>query len=417
MMFGRLAYTILLWIFFPYAIWRIGQRHQWKNILWREYLGFVPNCEKTMPSQIVVWVHMVSVGEVKAATELLKHLNQQQDVKLCLSCTTLAARQQLQKALPDVWISALPLDYPYAVRQFFRRCQPDVGIILEAEFWPNLIIEAKKREVVLVLANARLSHRSAYRFRLISRLFSECIQSFNLILAQTNRDAGRLRCYRGLPVACVGNLKFDVKVDAIDDVSRLSTRPTLLLASTREGEEALLFDAMDANFLEQYFVIVALRHPHRAQKVSHYLQQRTIKSAMRSQQQAVKATTQVYIADTIGEMNRWYAIADVVIIGGSFIDYGGQNPIEPLQAQVPSIIGPYVRNYKRLVVRAVAQKALLQCPSATSAIDGVNLLMNNANRQLAIQAGTKFCKNHQGSLQSHIEFIDTILDTKRKETV
>lgn len=415
MKFKRLAYTIVLWVLFPYVIWRIGQRHQWQKIPWHEYFGFVPNNIKSSDSQIVIWVHMVSVGEVQAAVDLLEYLNQQDDVKICLSSTTLPAREQLQKKFPDAWISVLPLDYPFAVKRFFMRCQPDIGIILEAEFWPNLIAEAKKRKVNLILANARLSHRSARRFRWVSSLFKECIQSFSLILAQTHRDAGRLRCYRGAPIACVGNLKFDSKIKHHDKMARLCAKPILLLASTREGEEALLFKAMDKLFLDTFFIIIAVRHPHRAEAVMDFLKQHSIKAVRRSQQPVIDDSTKVYIADTMGEMNHWYAMSDVAIIGGSFIDYGGQNPIEAMQAQVPVIIGPYVRNYKRLVNRAASQKAIVHCQNASDAINSVDLLMEDTKRQVAIQAGNKFCKSQQGSLQHHIKYINTILNERRKK--
>lgn len=410
-------YTVLLWVFIPYAVWRIGRRHGWRPMAWGEYWGRVPAFTRRADSNTVVWVHMVSVGEVNAAEGLLRHLQQKDSLQLCLTCTTLAAKKRLQSLFPNCWHSFLPLDYPFAVGRFLGTIKPDMGIILEAEFWPHLLAQAKKRGVKLMLANARLSARSARRFSYCAALFRQCMAAFDVILAQTARDAGRLRCYRRRAVASVGNLKFDAPAllaDLSAEAPRLSTRPIVLLASTRAGEETLLLNGMGADFFSRYFLIIALRHPERAVVVADLLKNRSLSYAQRSAGQAVAADTQVYIADTIGEMGRWYQQSAVVIVGGSFIDYGGQNPIEPMLAGCPTVIGPHVRHYSRLVQRARRQGALFQAAGASEAVALVDKLMQPDERLKNQQALSGFCEQHKGALPAHIAAVEKLL-TENKE--
>ena len=408
----RLTYTGLVCLLLPWALWRLARRHGWRAVPWREYWGFCPPPAAAEDDSPVVWIHTVSVGEAVAAAPLTRWLRER-GCSPYLTCTTLAAREWLKRRHPDAVVAALPLDFPFAVRRFFRRCRPRLGVVLEAEYWPNLLFAGEAAGVRLLLANARLSRRSARRYRRAAPLLRASLRRFDGILAQTQRDAGRLRCYVGRSVPCAGNLKFDVVGEAVER-RRMSSKFCFLFAATRAGEEARLLAATDEAFWRENFVLLAPRHPHRLKEVVGLLDQYRLRYAVRSRREAVAEDTQVYVADTLGEMNRWYASCDFAVIGGSFVDYGGQNPIEAMRAGTPAVVGPYVANYARLVRRAAADGALLRATDATAALAAGRL--SEAERRRMGERAAAFCQAQGGALAAHKTLAEFLLKFPKGRT-
>ena len=400
-------YNLLIYLTLPYALWRIYRRYGGAAIPWREYFGYCPLPRR---GDKLFWIHAVSLGEAVAAGELAERL-QAEGYRLLLTYTTPAGRNWLRRRYPDALITALPLDVLPFVRRFFSRCQPVAGIVMEAEYWYNLLTTAKQQGVSLMLANARLGRKNARRYRLVAGLMREMVCCYDVVAAQTARDAGRLRCYGARRVVTTGNLKFDLPLPPVSAPPILPDKPTLLFAATRRGEEeALLAAAAQTDFLREVFIVLAPRHPERRDEIAALLQQHRLRYQLRSVAAQPAADCQIYVADTLGEMALWYSCCGVAIIGGSFRPFGGQNPIEAMRAGSAAVTGPYMDNYRRLVRRAVAAGALWQVADAPAALKRAqSLLDDNTARQAMQKTAKEFCQLLGGALEQHLLLVRQLL--------
>lgn len=411
-MAGRLLYSLAVYLSLPYALWRLARRYRGDYAVWREYFGFCPR-PRPRDGAPLLWLHAVSLGEA-AAAKLLADYMQRQGYRLLLTYTTPAGRDFWRRHYPEALVSALPLDTPAAVRRFFRRSKPALGIIMEAEYWHNLLLAAKANGVTLMLANARLGKANARRYRLIAGLMRRMVACFDIIAAQTARDAGRLRCYGARHIATAGNLKFDCPLPPADNYAWLPS-PAVLWAATRGGEEQLLLAAADGDFWRHCFVVLAPRHPQRRGEISALARQYGVSSRLRSEQPAAEADCRLYIADTLGEMHQWYHNCDIAVIGGSFLPYGGQSPIEAMQAGRAIIVGPYMDNYTRLVRQAVVAGAMVQVTDAAAALGQLRQLLADQKRRAAMQAAAqKFYRRCRGALARHIQLMQPLLAMEKR---
>lgn len=398
----RWAYSLLVTLAAPYAFWRIFRRFGKAGAPpWREYLGFCPPIAAAADAPSIAWIHAVSLGEAQAAAPLAQWL-QNNGNTLLLTYTTPAGRDFWRDRFSDATITALPLDFPLATRRFFTRTRPALGVLMEAEYWPNLIAAARTANVRLILANARLGAKNARRYRKIAHLLRPLIGAFDVIAAQTPRDAQRLRCYGGRRVTTAGNLKFDLPSPPPPRLGRLHAKPTLLFAVTRAGEEQQLLHAatQTREFWRHTFVAIAPRHPERRTELAALLGGRRI--ALRSRHGLPTDECEIFIADTFGEMHEWYAACDIAIIGGSFLPHGGQNPIEALRAGAVTVVGPHMQNYAALTRQATAAGAMAQAAGASEAIAIAHRLLNDPSAATAMrQAAHTLCAAHTGALARH----------------
>lgn len=408
----RLAYNFCIYLGMPYALWRLYRRYGGVGVPWREYFGGGGKQQRQQQDgqAPLVWIHAVSLGEAVAAAPLA-HYVQDSGYRLLLTYTTPAGRDWLRQRYPQALIAALPLDVPFAVRRFMRRMRPVAGIIMEAEYWYNLLVIAKECGVRLMLANARLGQKNARRYRYITALMQRMVGCFDIVAAQTARDAGRLRCFGARRATTAGNLKFDLPPPPSEEAERLPRKPALLLAATRRGEERQLLDAAAAqDVFQEAFVVLAPRHPERRGEIAALLASGKIAHQLRSEHRQPAASCQVYVADTLGEMHKWYAACDVAVIGGSFLPYGGQNPIEAMQAGRAVVVGPHMDNYRRLVRRAAAAGALLQAKDAAAALAGVRRLLADSAAADAMQsAARRFMQKCGGAKARHIALVQQLL--------
>lgn len=422
-----LAYTALLASALPFALWKLARRYRHQKIPWGEYWGYAPQVKNAndngnsnadddnKTTAPLVWLHAVSVGEAVAAQALLNRL-QDAGYRLLLTHTTLAGREWFMRHYPAAQVCALPFDFPFCVRRFFARSTPALGIVMEAEYWFNLLAAARGANIPLVLANARLPAKNARRYRHIARLMKAGVRSYHAILAQTAADAARLRCFGGQAVLVAGNLKFDVAdsiaktaAPAHNTLQRWENKKPILLAATRMGEETMLIDALlahDKNLFQTHPLLIAPRHPERRDEIMRLLDAHHLRYAVRSRDEPLTNDSECYLADTLGEMQQWYAACHVAIIGGSFINYGGQNPFEAMRAGAPAIIGPHVDNYRRLVQKAVRAGALLQAANATALPAQITAAANNETIKTHAQ---QFCEQQQGALAKHWDKILPLL--------
>ncbi len=345
------------------------------------------------PSEGWVWIHAVSLGETRAAAILLRELRlAAPGMKLLLTHGTATGRQEgaklLQAGDAQVW---QPWDSAQATRRFLAHFKPRMGILMETEVWPQLCAAAAHAGLPLVLANARLSDISeakAQRFTLLSR---PAFASFSLVLAQTQLDAQRLYEVGAAQVQVMGNLKFDVNLDAamLDQGKQLKhhcvDQLVVMLASSREGEEALFLEQIKAvagikytqnatNFAAdqtqksiQYLIVP--RHPQRFDEVQLLCEQQGLSVSRRSSWADAPQAADVWLGDSMGEMPLYYALADIALLGGSFEPLGGQNLIEAIAAGCPVVMGPHTFNFQEACDTAQSMQAALRCTDMRQGIE------------------------------------------------
>ncbi len=397
----RRLYTALLRIALPallLRLWWRGRREPGYRSFVAERLGryATPRSEK------LVWVHAVSVGEARAAAPLVHMLRRAlPDHALLMTCTTAAGRQTLKQVYGEsVLIAYLPYDFPRTVQRFLEHFRPRLGVLMETEVWPNLLLACSANGVPVVLANARMSEKSARGYARWPSLMRPAFASLAAVCAQSAADAQRLRALGATTVQVTGNLKFDVEPDRRQlghgQAWRAAlARPVLLLASTREGEEKLLLGHVPPT--GNVLVVVVPRHPQRFDEVAALAESRRTRSP------APAPRERVHLGDTMGEMAFYFAASDVAVIGGSFMPLGGQNLIEALAAGAPVVIGPSIFNFAEATRLALEAGAAIQVADARSAVkEALSLLANPQKRAAMSEAGKRLCAAHRGATERHL---------------
>jgi len=400
----RTLYTVVLRLLLPFVLVRLWLRGR-REPGYREGVGERFGVYRGEKPDKLVWVHAVSVGEARAAAPLVRALAARlPDHRILVTCTTAAGRETLKQVYGDSILAAfLPYDFPEAVQAFLAHFSPRLGVLMETEIWPNLLAACAARGVPVVLANARLSEKSARGYLRWRSLAEPAFGSLALACAQSEADAARLRSVGARRVEVTGNLKFDVGPDpeqlAAGRAWRAALgRPVLLLASTREGEENLLLQAMPAE--KNLLVLVVPRHPQRFDEVAPLAQSR------RTRDPAPAPEHRVYLGDTMGEMPFYYAACDVAMIGGSFAPLGGQNLIEALAAGAPVVVGPSMFNFAEATRLALEAGAAIQAADAPSAVQrALELIRDDRRRRRMADAGRKLCLAHRGATERHLALI------------
>ena len=408
----RSAYSLVLWAALPLIalkLWLRGRREPgYRRGVGERFGRYAAKAEAP-----VIWLHAVSVGEVRACVPLVNALRSEYpDHVMLLTCMTAAGREAIDQAFGTTVLAAfLPYDYPFAVRRFLDHFRPRLGILMETEIWINLLTECKRRSLRVILANARMSLHSAQGYRRLSALTRPAFESLAAVCAQSEADANRIASLGAHRVDVCGNLKFDVRLDgrlleAGAELRReIKSGKVLAIASTREGEEALVLEALRTRNIGDVSVIVIPRHPQRFDAVATLIESAGFSLARRSRGDP-PAGRQVLLGDTMGEMPTYYAAADVAIVGGTLLAYGGQNLIEASAAGVPVILGPHVHNFSEAARLAVEHGAALQVANAAEAIDvSLSLLDDPARRESMRHAGLAFCAAHRGATRKHVEAI------------
>jgi 3-deoxy-D-manno-octulosonic-acid transferase len=411
---ARLFYRLALWAVFP-LIWlyllKRGRKQPAYKHNWGERLGFYPQAKL----QGAIWLHAVSVGETRAAQPVVKALQAHYpDARILMTCMTPTGRETARELFGDsVEIVFLPYDYPGAVARFLAHFQPRFGVLMETEIWPNLIAACHARKIPLVLANARLSEKSLRGYLRIAPLIRPAMAQLTLTLAQSEADADRLRKLGALQVEVMGNVKFD-NLPPEDKVllgkgwrQRFGERPVLLLASSRDGEEGLFFDALKrASPPADLLVLLVPRHPQRFDEVAGMLAERGLRVLRRSQWPGddVPGAVQVLLGDSMGEMAAWFASADVTVMGGSILPFGSQNLIESCAVGTPVVVGPSVFNFAQAAHEALALGAARQGRDADDVVQiALGLLADPVARLIMAQSGMAFSAAHRGATARLLE--------------
>ena len=371
-----------------------------------------------------LWIHAVSLGETRAAAILLSALRQQRpQLRLLLTHSTATGRAEGQKLLHpgdrQVW---LPWDSPSAVQRFLHHFKPALGVLMETEVWPNLIAACQRQHVPLVLANARLNEKSYRQAQRLGWLARPAYAGLTAVYAQSEADAQRLRALGAKVAGVFGNLKFD----AVPDASQIAQgqgwrasypKPVLMLASSREGEEALWLQALAAQQPRQKIAdmpvqwLIVPRHPQRFDEVVALLAQAGLQVSRRSQWTGRPVPGDVWLGDSLGEMALYYSLASVALLGGSFAPLGGQNLIEAAACGCPMIVGPHSFNFAEATALALAQGAARPATDMAQAVDLAGAWVQDSPAFAAAQAAAhNLSKAHQGAAQSSAGAVLALID-------
>ncbi|MDD5300784.1 MAG: lipid IV(A) 3-deoxy-D-manno-octulosonic acid transferase [Gallionella sp.] len=425
----RFFYTFALWLLVPYIflrlLWRARKQPEYLRHI-GERFGFY----SISSDRPVIWLHAVSVGETRAAQSLVTRLRKTYpDHQILLTHTTPTGRatgEQLYGS--DVLRAYLPYDYPFAVNRFLRHFKPQLGILMETEIWFNLIHACRETGTPLLLLNARMSEKSARNYARFARLTRNALGELTAIAAQTADDAARLTSLGAQDVAVTGNLKFDIEPPPamLQLGGRLreqfgTGRKVFLAASTREGEEALLLNALKNIHIPELLLIIVPRHPQRFGAVAQLLEQRGIafmrRSEMGEPNRAVPAEIRAVLGDSMGEMFAYYAAADLAFIGGSLLPYGGQNLIEACAAGTPVLVGPHTHNFAEATLLAASAGAAIQIQDAGELMAKLQRLLDNSDALSGMRrqcAG--FVKSNRGATDKSLQIIMPLLAANRNSS-
>ena len=406
----RLVYTLLWWLLLPVLplrLWWRGRREPGYRANVGERFGFYRCAARATGA---LWIHAVSLGETRAIAPLIERLQREAPARpILLTHMTATGREAGRTLFGDRVMQAwLPYDVPFAVRRFLEHFRPRAGLLVETELWPNLTAAVARTDVPLLLINARLSERSAQGYRRVALLSRPLLRAIAGIAAQSEADAGRLRDLGAQHVVVTGNLKFDVAVTPAQRHQGAALRalfgadrPVLMLASTRDGEEALLLDALartDALPAATLIVIVP-RHPQRFDAVAALLDERRVPYARRSANAPIGASTRVVLGDSLGEMFAYYGACDVAFVAGSLLPLGGQNLIESIAAGVPTLIGPHMFNFAEASEAALAAGAALRIRDADGMFAvAARLLGDRGERERMRENAQTFIAAHRGAI-------------------
>lgn len=413
----RRLYTLALYLLLPWALlhllWRSRRQKEYLDH-WGERFGYY----HSKPGQPMIWIHAVSVGETRAAQPLVKALREKYPThRILLTQMTPTGRRTGVELFGDsVERIYLVYDFPGAVKRFLDHWRPEFGLIMETELWPNVIIECKARRIPLMLVNGRLSEKSARRYARFAVLTRESLGNLAGVAAQADSDAQRLKALGAGDVTTLGNLKFDITPPAEQLAlgsrfrQMIGARPVLLCASTREGEETLILDAWTRSPIPGALLIIVPRHPQRFEDVAGLVGLRRLKLQRRSGNHDVDADTQVWIGDSMGEMFAYYAACDIAFVGGSLVDHGGQNLIEPCAVGQPVLIGPSTFNFARASDDAIAAGACRRVANAEELMSAAATLLEDVRlREEMSQRALVFVGAHRGATARTMDWIQATL--------
>ncbi len=427
-------YSFLLTIAFillsPLLLIRSGK---YLSGFWQR-LGFLPDFDAE--GKPVIWLHCVSVGETKAARPLVKEIVKTfPNHKLVVSTTTKTGNKLAREVFKDEasLVFYFPYDWKFAVRRTLRKIKPKTVLLMETEIWFNFIREAGKSEVKIVIVNARLSEKSAARYKWITNTFRRVFHYVDLVLAQTPADAKRFLAFgiRGTKVKVTGNIKFDQRFDDAENKLTGEFRerfgispdaPLIIAASTHSPEEKLILEAVKELWKNSSDklprVLLVPRHPERFAEVAQIIKDTGFIWAKRSENLSERdKTAEIILLDSIGELRAIYPLAEIVFVGGSLIPHGGQNILEPANCKKAIVTGFYTMNFKAIVEEFLAKEALIQLPKLSEkdipdrlAETFAELLQDENRRNELAENAFRVAEDNRGATAKTIESLKPFLD-------
>lgn len=420
---NRILYTLLLYLGMPLIAVRLWLRSRKapayaKRIGERFALG-LPQFQRGG-----IWIHAVSVGESIAAAPIVKALQKQYpQLPITLTCMTPTGSAQIQSMFADsVQHCYLAYDYPSASRRFLKAVQPCLAIVMETELWPNHINQCARLNIPVVLANGRLSARSARGYGRFPKLVAPMLAQLDALAVQTHTEAQRFIELGARPetVTVTGSIKYDLQVaeslpqqaQKLREQWQASQRPIWIAASTHQGEDEIIL-AAHQQLLEQHpeaLLILVPRHPERFESVHALCVEQGLQVQRRSTQAAVTAEHQLLLGDTMGELLFLYGLADVALVGGSLIEHGGHNMLEPIALATPTLTGPHYFNFLEIAEQLRETGGLQVVANSAELAQAVARLWASPElAQTMCQAGLQVLARNQGALQRLLDILQAQL--------
>lgn len=416
----RLAYSLILAFSSPFLLYSLYKKKAGKPPFghrWKEHFGITPKTIADKP----IWIHAVSVGEVIAAIPIVQAIKQQNpEQAIVVTTTTSTGAAQLSRLGDLVEHRYMPIDFTWCVKGFIRKVKPTQLLIIETELWPNTLHCVAKSGIPISVLNARLSELSAKRYAKFQFIFKQLAQNLSQVLCQYSSDAERFLALGLTPqqVYVTGSVKFDINVpsQALEQGQSLRTqigknRPVWVASSTHHGEDEILLathQQLKQNLPEALLIIVP-RHPERFEQVFQLATSYDFRTIKRSSGTTISADTNVYIADTMGEMLTILASADICFMGGSLIGdkVGGHNLLEPAALSIATLTGPSFYNFSEIANLLMEKQALAVCHNAQEICTTLTELFNDRERRTQMGlAALQVVENNRGALQKTLALIN-----------
>jgi 3-deoxy-D-manno-octulosonic-acid transferase len=376
------------------------------------------------PDGPLVWIHGASVGEVLAAAALIERLRAL-NIRILLTSGTVTSAAIVAKRFPaDIIHQYVPYDSPRYVARFLDHWRPSLALFIESDLWPNLILSSAARRLPMVLINGRMSQRSFPRWRRITATISALLGRFDVCLAQSQVDADRFAALGSRNVITTGNLKLDVPAPPADagKLERLMAvtrgRPIIVAASTHPGEENILLEAHRtlAAYFPSLLSVVVPRHPDRGEAIARDIAASGLQVGLRSREQLPTATTDIYVADTMGELGLFYRLAPIVFMGGSLVPHGGQNPIEAIKLGASIVHGPHTFNFTDVYEALDNAGGARQADSQEALVKQLGqLLADPVARETSATASSRVVEQLGGALERTLTALEPYLLQLRLE--
>lgn len=401
----RLLSFALFIVWVLHALWLALKNNQ-LNFFWQR-LGFYPadKCKQN------IWIHAASVGEIELIKPLVEHLCK--DHCILVTTFTVTGYQHALRCLPaTVLVRALPIDVLPLSHRFFQHFNFKLALIAETELWPETLFQAKQKGITLIQINARLSEKSLKTSKWIKNLLINTLAYFDKYLTRTEQDIDNL-IEMGADrnkITVAGNLKY-AHAGSLTTYERLIQQPYILFASTHHPEEKLFAQLIKLLAVKQ-LVVIAPRHPHRAKEILVELHALGLDVKQRSLGQAITPTTQIYLADTLGELQAFMTYAELVIMGGSFNSTGGHNVLEPARLGKAVITGPSDTNIQQDIELLAEHNAIVQVTGLDQLAEKITLLLNNPGTLIELSDNAKKVMQSQNHiLENYLSIIDSYLES------
>tara|TARA_B100001142_G_scaffold321775_1_gene368979 strand:- start:177 stop:1472 length:1296 start_codon:yes stop_codon:yes gene_type:complete len=383
-----------------------------------ERLGYSSHIRPIGP---LIWVHAASVGESLSLLPLIKRLSEEdRGINILVTTGTVTSARLMSERLPEGSIHQfVPIDHILFVRRFLDHWRPDLALWAESEFWPNMITEIAGRKIKMVLINGRVSPKSFSSWQKFDSLIKALLSCFDLCLGQSDDDVWRLRKMGAKAVKCVGNLKFSGmplpvnQAELIEMTKKIDNRPVWLAASTHAGEEEITVQVHQRlkTSITDLLTIIVPRDPKRGGKIAAQIRRQGFCVALRSSGDPIVSETEVYVADTMGEMGLFLRVVSIVFIGKSLVPLGGQNPLEAARLNCAIVHGPYMMNFEDISLRLEKAQAALQVIDKDDLFNSIKKLLEDNLYCENIAAKAKaFVVNETGVLDSVVTELKPFID-------
>lgn len=413
-------YDIIVHCLLPFTLFKLiyrGLKNPGYLNHWNERFAiYAQKDKKIWATRTTIWLHCVSVGETKSIYLLLNHLiNKYPKINFLISHGTPTGRDVIFPNSSRIHRCYLPYDTSFAIKRFINFYKPKLGLIIEKELWPNLINQCNLNKLPAILINGRLSNKSLKKYLLFKDIFNNLLVQLNSIYVQNEHDRLNFKKITQAKINTMGNLKFDVRppsniyaqIKELKSQLKIKKQYVIVAGSTRNGEEKIILNFILKLKLKNFVLIIVPRHPERFDEVAKIFKSQNILYSRRSEYQDIQKSPQFIIGDSMGELYQYYGLANLAIIGGSILDYGGQNLIEPLSMNVPTAIGPSIYNFKNITEAAEKEKAIIRFKKINDLRDIINdLLISKIYANKLIKNTKTFMLQSRGGTEEVIKIIN-----------